>query len=108
MKLYWSDTLMPRKACAVAKYLALPLEYVHVDMGRGEHRTPEFRSINPNAKVPALVDGELTLWESNAIACHLADKAQSDLLPRDSRLVEIVRIHLDADLQGIVECESLC
>lgn len=40
MKLFWFDTVNPRKTCAVAKYLQSPLEYVRVDLGRGEHRTP--------------------------------------------------------------------
>ena len=67
MKLYYSDTLNPRKACAVARHLKLPVEFIHVTLEKGEHRTPEFRAMNPNAKVPVLVDGELVLWESNAI-----------------------------------------
>ncbi len=91
MKLYFSDTLNPRKACAVAKHLALPVEFIYVELGKGAHRTPAFRAMNPNAKVPVLVDGGTTLWESNAIMCHLADKAGSDLWPHDARQVEVMR-----------------
>ena len=91
MKLYYSDTLNPRKACAVARHLKLPVEFIHVTLEKGEHRTPEFRAMNPNAKVPVLVDGELVLWESNAIMCHLAEKAGSDLWPRDERRIEVLR-----------------
>jgi len=91
MKLYFSDTLNPRKACAVAKHLALPVEFIYVELGKGEHMTPAFRAMNPNAKVPVLVDGGTTLWESNAIMCHLADKAGSDLWPRDARQMEVMR-----------------
>ncbi len=92
MKLYYFETVNPRKTCAVAKYLNIPAEYVRVDLGKGEHRTPEFRAINPNGKVPALRDGETTLWESNAIMCYLARKAGSDLWPGDDdRLIDIVR-----------------
>ena len=91
MKLYFSDTLNPRKACAVARYLALPVEFIYVDMAKGEHRTPEFRRMNPNAKVPVLVDGDITLWESNAIMCHLAARAGSDLWPQDERQMEVMR-----------------
>jgi glutathione S-transferase len=91
MKLYYSDTLNPRKACAVARHLALPVEFIYVTLDKGEHRTPEFRAMNPNAKVPVLVDGELVLWESNAIMCHLAEKAGSDLWPRDARRTEVLR-----------------
>lgn len=91
MKLYYSEVLNPRKTCAVAKYLKSPVEYVPVNLGRGEHKTPEFLALNPNAKVPVLVDGDKKLWESNAIMCYLADKAGSDLWPKDDRQIEVLR-----------------
>ena len=92
MKLYYFDTLNPQKACAVARYLNSPVEFIHVDMRKGEHKTPEFLAINPNGKVPAFSDGDLKLWESNAIMCYLAQKAGSDLWPRDERgQIELTR-----------------
>jgi glutathione S-transferase len=98
MKLYYAETLSPRKACAVARYLGSPVEYVHVDLAKGEHREPAYLAINPNGKVPALTDGDRRWWEANAIMCYLADKAGSDLWPRDGRQIEIVRwFSWDAD-----------
>ncbi len=91
MKLYYYDTQNPWRACAVAKYLEFDVEYVHVDVGKGEHRAPEFLAVNPNGKVPALVDGDVTVWESVAIMAYLSDKADSDLWPRDERLTEVTR-----------------
>ncbi|MBW8722916.1 MAG: glutathione S-transferase family protein [Polaromonas sp.] len=91
MKLYYSDTLNPRKVCALARHLQSPVEFIWVELGMGEHRTPEFRAMNPNAKVPVLVDADLVLWESNAIMCHLAEKAGSDLWPKDARRIEVMR-----------------
>jgi glutathione S-transferase len=91
MKLFYSETLNPRKACAVAKYLGSPVEYVHVDLAKMENRTPQFLGINPNGKVPVLQDGETTLWEANAIMCHLARVAGSDLWPKDERQIEVMR-----------------
>ena len=91
MKLYWFDTVNPRKACAVAKYLQAPVDYVHVDLGRGEHRKPDYLALNPNGKVPTLVDGGRTLWESAAIMCHLAARSDSDLWPQDHRQIEVIR-----------------
>jgi glutathione S-transferase len=91
MKLYWSDVLSPRKVCAVAKYLQSPLEYVHLDLGRGEHKTPEYLALNPNGQVPTLVDGERSLWESAAIMCHLAARCDSDLWPQDARQTDVLR-----------------
>ncbi len=91
MKLYWFDTVNPRKACAVAKYLQAPVDYVHVDLGRGEHRKPDYLALNPNGKVPTLVDGTRTIWEADAIMCHLAARANSDLWPQDHRQIEVIR-----------------
>lgn len=58
-------------------------DYVHVDLTKGEQRTPEYRAINPYGKVPALVDGDLRLAESCAISRYLAAKVKSDLYPDD-------------------------
>ncbi|MDE2226110.1 MAG: glutathione S-transferase family protein [Xanthomonadaceae bacterium] len=91
MKLYWSDVLSPRKACAVAKYLQSPVEYAYLDLARGEHKTPEYLVLNPNGKVPTLVDGARTLWEADAIMCHLAARADSGLWPQDDRQIEVIR-----------------
>ncbi len=91
MNLYWSDVLSPRKACVVAKYLQSPVNYVYLDLARGEHKTPEYLTLNPNGKVPTLVDGTRTLWEADAIMCHLAARSDSDLWPQDDRQIEVVR-----------------
>lgn len=91
MKLFYAETINPRKACAVARYLNVPIDYVHVDLGKGENRTPEYLAVNPNGKVPAFEDGDLKLWEANAIMCHLAQAAGSDLWPSDARQIEVIR-----------------
>ena len=85
MKLYYAEVLNPQKACAVARHLNSPVEFVAVDLARGEQRQPDFLAINPNGKVPALTDGDRSLWESNAIMAYLAEKAGSDLWPHDGR-----------------------
>ena len=90
-KLYYAETLNPRKACVVAKYLHSPVEFVRVDLAKGEQRSPAFAAINPNRKVPALDIGGRTLWEANAIMCYLARFAGSDLWPEDERQVEVMR-----------------
>lgn len=46
--------------------LAIPYEFVLLDMQAGEHRQPEFLAINPMGKVPAIADGDFYLWESGA------------------------------------------
>jgi glutathione S-transferase len=91
MKLYYFETPNARKACAVARYLKTPVEFVRVDLTKGEHKAPAFLAINPNGKVPALEDGDVRLWESAAIMCHLADRAGSSLWPKDARQIDVVR-----------------
>jgi glutathione S-transferase len=92
MKLYYAETLAPRKACAVAGYLGLPIDYVFVDLRNGEQTRPEYLAINPNGKVPSLVDGERNLWEADAIICHLAQRAESALWPRSvAQQIDVVR-----------------
>jgi glutathione S-transferase len=70
----------------------VPVKHVRIDMGKGEHKTPSYLAINPNGKVPALVDGDTRLWEANAIMAYLARAAGSDLWPRDDdRQIELTR-----------------
>ncbi|SPH24424.1 Glutathione S-transferase GstB [Defluviimonas aquaemixtae] len=83
MKLYYFESPNPRKPCAVARYLELPMDFVRIDLARGEHQSPEFLAVNPNGKVPAMQDGEVKLWESHAIMAYLARMAGSDLWPED-------------------------
>lgn len=91
-QLHYAETMMPRKVCALARHLDLPVTFVPVDLGAGGHLTPQFRALNPNAKVPVLVDGDLVLWESDAIMMHLAIRAGSPLWPSDrGHQVEVMR-----------------
>ncbi|MGH7440775.1 MAG: glutathione S-transferase family protein [Polyangiaceae bacterium] len=72
-----------RKVRAVAYELGLKPEFVNVNLFTGEQRLASVTTINPNAKVPILVDGDFVLWESNAIASYLAEG--SALLPASGR-----------------------
>ena len=69
MKLYYMETMNPRKVCATAKYLRSPIEYIPIDRVPGGLKGAEYMAINPNGRAPVLVDGELKLWESAAIIC---------------------------------------
>ena len=73
----------PSRASIVRWYLeevGVPYEFVKLDLQAGEHRQPEYLTINPIGKVPAIVDGDLQLWESGANLLYLAEKRQSHLL----------------------------
>ena len=74
-----------RVARMAAVALNLKPELVLVDLQKGENRKPEYLTINPNGKVPTLVDGNFVLWESIAIAMYLADKTPGQTLyPTDT------------------------
>lgn len=54
--------------------LGIDYEKVNVDIFSGEHKTEQFTKLNPNQKLPVLVDGDLVLWESIAILLYIAKK----------------------------------
>lgn len=91
MILYYSDVLSGRKACAAARYLKSPVEFAYLDLGKGEHKAPAYLRLNPNGKVPTLVDGDKVLWEADAVMCELARRAGSDLWPQDERQIDVIR-----------------
>ncbi|CCK70754.1 glutathione peroxidase KNAG_0F00850 [Huiozyma naganishii CBS 8797] len=65
------------KVAIVLSELKVPYQTIFLDFNKGEHRAPEFVSLNPNARVPALIDHGLdnfALWESGAIMIHLVQK----------------------------------
>ncbi|MCX7305731.1 MAG: glutathione S-transferase family protein [Hyphomicrobiales bacterium] len=73
-----------RKVVAVLNHLGLKAEITGLDFASGDTTRPEFVALNPNAMVPVLVDGDVTLWESNAINIYLVEKAGgSSLFPAD-------------------------
>jgi len=92
MKLYvLPGSLTSRKPLAVIHHLDLPVEIVEVSPG--EVRAPAYRAINPNGMAPTLVDGEMILWESNAIGVYLAEStADKSLFPPTMRArIDILR-----------------
>jgi glutathione S-transferase len=75
MQLYFFPSPNPQKVRFALFELGLECEIVPVDLTRGEHRRPEYLELNPNARVPVLRDGDLTLWESHAILAYLGEKS---------------------------------
>ena len=74
MKLYWSWFINPQKVRLALNELGLAHEIVQLRLLQGEQRRPEFLALNPNGKAPVLQDGNMTLWESNAILVYLGEK----------------------------------
>jgi glutathione S-transferase len=79
-----------RKVSAVIEMLGVEADYSFVDLPKGKQAQPEFLAVNPNGMVPALVDGDTTVLESNCIVIYLAEKTGSDLWPEAHKL-EILR-----------------
>jgi glutathione S-transferase len=73
-----------RKARAVIYELGLPVEIESLNVRDGKHKAPDYLKLNPNGKMPTLVDGDFTVWESNAILLYLASTA-GKLIPSDPR-----------------------
>ncbi len=72
------------KVRAVAAYLGIPLELELVDLTKP--RTAAYLAINPTGRTPTLVDGDFTLWESNAIMQYVASQTTNSLWPNDPRV----------------------
>jgi len=88
IQLYSTPTPNGVKVSILLEELGLPYEPHFVDIGKNESWTPEFLSLNPNGKIPAIIDPDgpngapLGLFESGAILLYLADKT-GRLIPAD-------------------------
>ena len=74
MKLYYFPSPNPQKIRFALNELGVECETVPVDLLKREQRTAEFLALNPYGRVPVLVDGGLSLWESHAILAYLGEK----------------------------------
>ena len=74
MRLYRFPSPNPQKITFALNELGLDCELVPVDLAKGEHRDPAFLAVAPSGRVPVLVDGDLTLPESQAILAYLGEK----------------------------------
>jgi GST-like protein len=91
LQLYSLPTPNGVKAAIMLEETGLPYEVHRVAFDRNDQLSPEFLSLNPNNKIPAIIDPDgpggrpLPLWESGAILIYLADKT-GKLLPGDPAL----------------------
>ncbi|HUC19100.1 MAG TPA: glutathione S-transferase C-terminal domain-containing protein [Acetobacteraceae bacterium] len=80
IRFYFHPTPNPAKVSLLLEELGVPYEVIPVDTRKGEQHKPEFRRINPNGKVPAIVDTEgpggkeARVFDSSAILLYLAEK----------------------------------
>lgn len=91
LQLYTMPTPNGQKASIALEELELPYEAHRIDIVAGDQHDPDFVALNPNAKIPTLLDpngpggAPLAIMESGAILIYLAEKA-GRLLPTDPRL----------------------
>jgi GSH-dependent disulfide-bond oxidoreductase len=74
LKFYFSGAPNPTKVALFLEETSTPYDPVPIDTRKGEQHRPEFLAINPNAKLPAIVDGDDTVFDSSAILLYLAEK----------------------------------
>jgi GST-like protein len=74
IKFYYHPSPNPAKVALFLEEAGLPYELMPVDTRKGEQFKPGYLEINPNAKTPAIVDGDATVFDSNAILLYLAEK----------------------------------
>ncbi len=79
--LHFHPSPNPMKVALLLEELGVPFELAAVDIFKGEQHSPAFRKLNPNGKVPVLVDDGVTVFDSHAILIHLAEK-HGRFLPR--------------------------
>jgi len=81
--LYYHPSPNPAKVALFLEESALPYEVVPIDTRKGEQFSPAFLAINPNAKTPAITDGAVRVFDSNAILLYLAEKT-GQFLPENT------------------------
>ena len=83
IKFYYHPSPNPAKVALFLEESGLPYELVPVDTRKGEQFSPELLAINPNGKTPVIVDGDVRVFDSNAILLYLAEKT-GQFLPNDA------------------------
>ena len=85
IELYTASTPNGWKASVTLEEIGMPYNVHAIDLGKAEQKQPEFLALNPNGRIPAMVDtdvDDLVIFESGAIMLYLAEKS-GQLLPQD-------------------------
>ena len=81
IKIYGATLSRTARCLWMLEELGQPYQQIDVAPGGDDAGTPEYLALNPNGRVPTMVDGETVLWESMAINLYLADKYDGGLWP---------------------------
>lgn len=74
IKFYFHPSPNPLKIALYLEETGEPYELIGIDTRKGEQHSEAFKAINPNAKTPAMVDGDIRVFDSNAMLIYLAEK----------------------------------
>ena len=85
IKFFYYTSPNARKVLIALEELGAPYNIVWTNISEGDQFRPEFLDVNPNGKIPAIIDGDVTVFESGAILQYLAEKFGA-LLPQSPRL----------------------
>jgi glutathione S-transferase len=91
IKIYGSKLGSAFRCHVLMLEMGIKYEEVKVDFEKGDQFKPEYLKLNPNGKIPCIVDGDFVLWESMAINKYVATKYNSDLLgktPEENALID--------------------
>jgi len=104
---YFTPTPNGHKVSIMLTEVGLPHRLIAYDMLKGDHLTPEFRRVNPNGRLPAIVDHDpigggapFAVFESGAILLYLAEKS-GKLLPSDPRRRSLAQQWLMWQMAGL-------
>jgi GSH-dependent disulfide-bond oxidoreductase len=82
LKFYFNGSPNPTKVALFLEEAGLTYEAIPIDTRKGEQFKPAYQAINPNGKVPAIADGDVAVFDSNAILLYLAEKT-GKFIPTD-------------------------
>jgi GSH-dependent disulfide-bond oxidoreductase len=82
LNFYYHATPNSMKVAVLLQELDIPFKVTTVDIFKGEQHSPAFLKINPNGKVPAMVDGDIVIFDSHAILQYLAEE-HGKFMPKD-------------------------
>ena len=83
-RLYWGPGLAAMAPQAVLEEIGVAYEPIRLDIATREHERPEYKRLNPNGRIPTLVDGDFVIFETAAICQYLADRhPEAKLIPAE-------------------------
>ena len=86
IKFYFHPSPNPLKIALFLEETGEPYELIAVDTRKGDQHSPAFKAINPNAKTPAMQDGDINIFDSSAMLLYLGEKTGKFMPPNTPAL----------------------